>query len=181
MKKSSSFVPENKKTVSDSLVLSTYIVMPNDTNFLSYLMGGNVMKWMDVVAATAAMKHSNAKCVTASVDNLLFKRRVHLGSVVRIEALVTRAFGTSMETYIRVYEESHVPSYSYVLTNEAYYTFVAVNDFGSPVSVPPIYPETEEQKKWYEMAEKRRKIRLFLAQRITLSQEEIGELFSSHS
>lgn len=169
-----------EKYVKDSLMVSTRIVMPDDTNFFSHLMGGNLMKWMDVICAISAMKHSNAKCVTVAVDNLTFKKSVHLGSVIKMEAYVTRVFSSSLETYVRAYEETFSPVYSSVLTNEAYFTFVAVNDAGTSLKgIAAIIPESEEEKRQYDMALKRRKVRLYLSGKLVLTQEEMLDLFSS--
>lgn len=167
------------RTCKDSLTSTVRVIMPGDTNFFSNLMGGNLMNWMDELAAICAMKHSCSKCVTASVDNLNFKKSIMLGATAKIEGYVTRAFNSSMEIYIRVYQEWFVPVFSSELTNEAFYTFVAINELGKPIPVPEIQPESEEEKKQYAMALKRRKIRLYLDKRIQLQADEISELFNS--
>lgn len=166
------------KTCRNSLTSSVRVIMPGDTNFFSNLMGGNLMNWMDELAAICAMKHSSSKCVTASVDNLTFKKSILLGATAKIEGYVTRAFNSSMEVYIQVFQEWYVPIFSSELTNEAYYTFVAINELGKPIPVPAIQPETESEKHQYDMALKRRKIRLYLDKRIQLQTDEITELFT---
>lgn len=166
------------KTCKDSLTSTVRVIMPGDTNFFSNLMGGNLMNWMDELAAICAMKHSCCKCVTASVDNLTFKKSILLGATAKIEGYVTRAFKSSMEVYIRVFQEWYVPAFSSELTNEAYYTFVAIDEEGKPIPVAAINPETEEEKAQHAMALKRRKIRLYLDKRIQLEAAEISELFS---
>lgn len=138
------------------------LVLPNDTNTLNNLMGGRLLHWMDIVAAIAGQKHSGKIVVTASVDSVSFGKSIKLGDVVSLEAKVTRAFHTSMEIHITVYAEN-IPSGEKFKSNEAYYTFVALDRNGSPVAVPQLKPETEEEQKKYEGALRRRQLRLVLA------------------
>lgn len=168
----------HSKTCKNSFTSSVRVIMPGDTNFFSNLMGGNLMNWMDELAAICAMKHSSCKCVTASVDNLSFKKSILLGATAKIEGYVTRAFNSSMEVYIKVFQEWYVPVFSSELTNEAYYTFVAINELGKSIPICKIEPETEDEKLQYSMALKRRKIRLHIDKRIQLSNEEITELLN---
>lgn len=151
---------ENKKA-SESLTLMTEIVLPNDTNVFGTLMGGRLMYWMDIAAAIASQKHCNAAVVTASVDNISFENPIKLGNVVHIEAKITRAFTTSMEVYLRVWGEDLTHQYKYK-SNEAYYTFVALDPNRKPKTVPQLIPETEEEKKLFEGALRRRQLRLIL-------------------
>lgn len=120
------------------------------------------MYWMDIAAAMAAGKHCNAPCMTASVDNLSFKNPIKLGNIVHIEAKITRAFNTSMEIHLRVWGEDSLHQYSYE-SNEAYFTFVALDPNGKPRPVPAVVPETEVEKKLYDGALRRRQLRLVLA------------------
>ncbi len=138
------------------------LVLPNDTNVFGNLMGGRLMYWMDIAAAMAAGKHCNAPCMTASVDNLSFKNPIKLGNIVHIEAKITRAFNTSMEIHLRVWGEDSLHQYSYE-SNEAYFTFVALDPNGKPRPVPAVVPETEVEKKLYDGALRRRQLRLVLA------------------
>ena len=138
------------------------LVLPNDTNTLNNLMGGRLLHWMDIAAAISAQKHCNNIVVTASVDNVSFKHAIKLGDVITIEAKVTRAFSTSMEVRLDVWAEN-IPSGTRVRSNEAYYTFVAIDANGKTVSVPEILPETETEKKLYDGALRRRQLRLVLA------------------
>jgi len=154
------FKMDGKKS-SDSLTMMTEIVLPNDTNVFGSLMGGRLMYWMDIAAAIAAQKHCNAPVVTASVDNISFESPVKLGNTVHIEAKVTRAFNTSMEVHLNVWGEDHVQQYKYK-SNEAYYTFVGLDASSRPRSVPQLIPETEEEKKLFESALRRRQVRLIL-------------------
>jgi len=146
---------------SDSLTLMTEIVLPNDTNVFGSLMGGRLMYWMDIAAAISAQKHCNAPVVTVSVDNISFESPIKLGNTVHIEAKVSRAFNTSMEVHLKVWGEDHIQQYKYK-SNEAYYTFVALDASNRPRSVPQLLPETEEEKKLFEAALRRRQVRLIL-------------------
>ena len=139
----------------------TEIVLPNDTNVFGNLMGGRLMYWMDIAAAIAAQKHCNAPVVTASVDNISFENPIKLGNTVLIEAKVSRAFSTSMEIHLKVWGEDFTQQYKYK-SNEAYYTFVALDPNRKPRVVPQSIPETEEEKKLYEGALRRRQLRLIL-------------------
>ena len=145
----------------DSLTLMTEIVLPNDTNVFGNLMGGRLMYWMDIAAAIAAQKHCNAPVVTASVDNISFENPIKLGNTVHIEAKVTRAFNTSMEVHMRVWGEDFQHQYKYK-SNEAYYTFVALDPNRKPRRVPQLVPETEDEKMLYDGAIRRRQLRLIL-------------------
>ena len=149
------------KTPAESLTLMTEIVLPNDTNVFGNLMGGRLMYWMDIAAAIAAQKHCNAPVVTASVDNISFENPIKLGNTVHIEASVTRAFNTSMEVHLKVWGEDHKQQFRYK-SNEAYYTFVAFDPNHKPRVVPQLVPQTDEEKKLFEGALRRRQIRLIL-------------------
>ncbi len=149
------------KAAKESFVVMNELVLPNDTNVFGNLMGGRLMYWMDIAAGIAASRHCNAPCMTASVDNLSFKNPIKLGNVVNIEAKVTRAFNTSMEIHIRVWGEDSLHQYRYE-SNEAYFTFVALDPNRKPRPVPPVIAETEDEKKLYEGALRRRQVRLIL-------------------
>ena len=149
------------KKASESLVIMTQHVLPNDTNNFGNLMGGRLMYWMDIAAALASMKHSAAPVVTASVDNISFATPIKLGNVVYIEAKVTRSFNSSMEVFIQVWGEDPIQQYKYK-SNEAYFTFVGLDPNGKPRPVNNLIPETEEEIKLYDGALRRRQLRLIL-------------------
>jgi acyl-CoA hydrolase len=149
------------KSPIDSHVMMTEIVLPNDTNVFGNLMGGRLMYWMDIAAAIAAQKHCNAPVVTASVDNISFENPIKLGNTVHIEARVTRAFTTSMEVHLKVWGEDFIQQFRYK-SNEAYYTFVALDPDRKPKLVPRVEPQNEEEKKLFDGALRRRQIRLIL-------------------
>lgn len=145
----------------ESFTIMNELVLPNDTNTFGNLMGGRLMYWMDIAAGISAGKHCNAPCMTASVDNLSFKNPIKLGNVVHIEAKVSRAFNTSMEVHLKVWGEDSLHQYKYE-SNEAYFTFVALDPNGKPRIVPQLVPETEEEIQLYEGALRRRQLRLIL-------------------
>lgn len=149
------------KKAAESLVIMTELVLPNDTNLFGNLMGGRLMYWMDIAAALSAQKHSNSPVVTASVDNISFENPIKLGNVVHIEAKVTRAFTTSMEVHLNVWGEDLKQQQKYK-SNEAYYTFVALDENGKPTAVPQLTMENEEEKKLFDSALRRRQLRLIL-------------------
>lgn len=149
------------KKASDSLVIMTELVLPNDTNNFGNLMGGRLMYWMDIAAALSAMKHCAAPVVTASVDNISFETPIKIGNVVHIQATVTRSFNSSMEVHMIVYGEDAIQQYKYK-SNEAYYTFVSLDPNGKPRPVNNLVPETPEEIRLYEGALRRRQLRLIL-------------------
>ena len=162
-----------KRFARESVVSTSEFVLPNDTNSLHNLMGGKMMHWMDLVAAIAAQRHSNRVVVTASVDNISFREPVKLGNVVVLESRVTRSFNSSMEVYIVAYAED-IPARTKIKANEAFFTFVAVDQGGRPIDVPELVPETAEEISLWEGALKRRQLRLLLSGRI--KQEDATEL-----
>jgi acyl-CoA hydrolase len=149
------------KNPDETVIIMTELVLPNDTNLYGNLMGGRLMYWMDIAAALSASKHCNAPVVTASVDNISFESPIKLGNVVHIEAKVTRAFTTSMEIHLRVWGEDLTHQYRYK-SNEAYYTFVALDPNRKPRPVPQLIPITETETKLFEGALRRRQLRLIL-------------------
>ena len=150
------------KKAKESFIVMNELVLPNDTNTLNNLMGGRLLHWMDIAAAISAQKHCNRIVVTASVDNVSFKHAIKLGDVVTIEAKVTRSFNTSIEVRLDVWAEN-IPSGSKLKSNEAYYTFVAVDQSGRTIPVPELKPETEEEQTLFDGALRRRQLRLVLA------------------
>lgn len=150
------------KKAKDSYTEMNELVLPNDTNTFGNLMGGRLLYWMDICSAMAAQKHSNSPVVTVSVDNVSFKRSIKLGEVVTIQAKVSRAFSSSMEVRMEIFAHN-LPEGTKVKSNEAYYTFVAVDENTKPRKVVDLIPETEEEINLYEEALQRRELRLILA------------------
>ena len=152
----------NPKHPSESLTILTDLVLPSETNPLNNLFGGELLARMDRAASIAARRHSRRVAVTASVNHVAFNRAIPLGSVVTVQAKVSRAFTSSMEIYIDVWTEDRETGIK-TKANEAIYTFVAVDESGNPVAVPQLIPETEEEKLRYDAALRRKQLSLVLA------------------
>jgi len=155
------------KKPSESRTVMTDMVLPSETNPLNNLFGGELLARMDRAASIAARRHSRKITVTASVNHVAFNRSVPLGSVVTVEAVVSRAFTTSMEIFIDVWMEDRI-SGERIKANEAIYTFVAVDETGTPTEVPQLVPETELEKERYAAALRRKQISLVLARQRSL-------------
>ena len=134
------------------------IVLPNDANVLNALLGGRLMHWIDLAGAMAAHRHSRQHVVTASIDHLDFLVPVRVGDFVILRSSVNRVFHTSMEVGVKVWVENYRAEESRHVSS-AYLTFVAVDVAGNRLPVPPVIPETEEEKRRYEGAARRREIR----------------------
>jgi acyl-CoA hydrolase len=150
------------KLASETLSITTKVVLPNDTNTLGNLFGGQLLAWMDVIASVSAHRHCKRVVVTASVNNVSFQKPINHGSIVTLEAKVSRAFSSSMEVFVDVYVEDHVTGIR-EKCNEAIYTFVAVDQNGGPIQVPELVPETDEEKERFEGALRRKQLSLILA------------------
>ncbi|MCX2681200.1 acyl-CoA thioesterase [Galbibacter sp. EGI 63066] len=150
------------KKPSESRTVMTDLVLPSETNPLNNLFGGELLARMDRAASISARRHSRRVTVTASVNHVAFNRAIPLGSVVTVEAAVSRAFKSSMEIYIDVWIEDR-ESGKKTKANEAIYTFVAVDETGRPVAVPAVEPETKLEKERYEAALRRKQLSLVLA------------------
>jgi acyl-CoA hydrolase len=169
------------KKPSESLSITTIVVLPNDTNTLGNLFGGQLLAWMDVIASVSSHRHCKRVVVTASVNNVSFKKPIPQASIVTLEAKVSRAFNSSMEIFVDVYMEDPVTGVS-EKCNEAIYTFVAVDQNGGPIQVPEIVPETEEEIERYEGALRRRQLNLILAGKMKPSEAtELKKIFSDES
>lgn len=150
------------KTSKESLTILTDLVLPGDTNYLDNLFGGELLARMDRACSIAARRHSRRIVVTASVNHVAFTKSVPVGSVVTIEAKVSRAFRSSMEVYVDVWIEDR-QSGERTQVNEGIYTFVAVDETGKPVPIAPLVAETELEIKRYEGALRRKQLSLILA------------------
>ncbi len=167
---------KSKRAV-ETLAITTKIVLPNDTNTLGNLFGGQLLAWMDVIASVSAHRHSKRVVVTASVNNVSFQKPIKHASIITLEAKVSRAFNSSMEIFVDVFVEDQVTG---VLekSNEAIYTFVAVDQNGGPIQVPELIPETEQEKERFEGALRRKQLSLILAGKMKASEAtELRKLF----
>ena len=153
------------KKASESLSITTEIVLPNDTNNLNNLMGGRLLHWMDIATAIAAHRHCGRIVVTASVNHVSFSEAIPAGSIVTLEAKVSRAFTSSMEVFVDVWMENNNHK-GKKKCNEAIYTFVAVDQLGNPIEIPQLIPETTEEKTRHESALRRRQLSLILSDRM---------------
>jgi acyl-CoA hydrolase len=150
------------KLASETLAVTTHIVLPNDTNPLGNLFGGQLLAWMDIVASISAQRHCRRVVVTASVNHVSFQEPIPSSAIVTLEGKVSRAFSSSMEIFVDVFIEDQV-SGARRKCNEAIYTFVAVDQLGGPIQVPELIPETKEEKLRYDGALRRRQLSLILA------------------
>ena len=166
------------KTSQESLTVLTDLVLPGDTNYLDNLFGGELLARMDRACSIAARRHSRRIVVTASVNHIAFTKSAPVGSVVTLEAKVSRAFKSSMEVYVDVWIEDR-QSGERTQINEGIYTFVAVDETGKPVPVVPLLPETELEKERYEGALRRKQLSLILAGKLEPKDAtELKALFS---
>lgn len=149
------------KPVRSSQVEMTEMVLPNHTNRLGNLLGGQLMHWIDIAAAIASSRHTNRVCVTASVDKLNFLHPIKEGEVVILQASVNRAFTTSVEVGVKVTSENLLTGVR-KHANSAYLTFVAIDDSGKPVPVPPVKPSSAAEQRRFRDAARRRSERLRL-------------------
>lgn len=165
------------RKASETLAITTKIVLPNDTNTLGNLFGGQLLAWMDVIASVSAHRHSKRVVVTASVNHVSFQKPISHASIVTLEAKVSRAFNSSMEIFVDVFEEDQVTG-ERIKCNEAIYTFVAVDQNGAPIQVPELIPETAEEKERFDGALRRKQLSLILAGKMNPSEAtELKRLF----
>src|SRR3990167_10624346 len=134
------------KPPSESRVEMTELVLPEHTNALGTIFGGQVMAWIDTAAAVCAFRHCRSMCVTASMDALNFISPVKLGQIVILRANVNYTGTKSMEIGVRVMSEDPLTG-KQSHTASAYLTFVAVDASGTPILVPQVKPETEQEKR----------------------------------
>ena len=146
------------RPVRDSQSETAEIVLPNDANPLGALLGGRLMHWIDMAGAMAAHRHSRNYVVTAAIDHVDFWAPGHVGDLVILRSSVNRVFHTSMEVGVKVWVENYLLD-SCQHVSSAYLTFVAVDSAGHHVNVPAVIPETDEQRRRYEDAGRRREIR----------------------
>lgn len=152
----------------------TQIVMPNDTNQMNNLFGGQLLSWMDRCCAIAAHRHCKRQVVTSTINNVSFKNPIPHGSIVTIEAQVSRAFTSSMEVIADVFLEEQRPNGARIKANQGIFTFVAVDQLGNPIDIPAIEPETQQEQERFAAALRRRQLALIIAGK--MPPEEASEL-----
>jgi uncharacterized protein (TIGR00369 family) len=143
----------------DSETVMSELMMPQHANIMGNVFGGVILSLVDRVAAVCAIRHAGKQCVTVSVDKVDFKEPIHVGELVTAHARVNYAGRTSMEVGVKVIAEN-VLSGERRHTNSCYVTYVALDDRGVPSAVPPIVPETADEKRRYDRAAKRRASRV---------------------
>jgi acyl-CoA hydrolase len=143
------------KTPSQSAVEMTELVLPNDTNLLGNLLGGRMMHWMDIAGAMAATRHSNKVVATVAIDSVDFRHPVRMGEIVTLKAKLTWVGNTSMEVMVNAYAENP-KSGAVIHTNQAFFTFVALDGNGKPSPVPQLRLETQEERDLFESALQRK-------------------------
>jgi acyl-CoA hydrolase len=134
-------------------------VLPQHANLYGTVFGGQIMAWVDLCGVVCAQRHAGRPCVTVFVDDLLFKRPVRIGQVVRLRAQMTAAFGTSMEIEVSVFGEDTVTGEQWP-TLECRITFVAMGEDLRPTMVPPLRLESDAERDAQVAAEERRRLRL---------------------
>lgn len=147
------------KKVSESIIMMTELVLPNNTNQLGKLLGGQLMHWIDICAALCSSKHTQRVCVTASVDRIDFHHSINLADAVTLVSSINRVFNTSMEVGVKVFAESFREG-KRIHTNSAYLTFVSLDNDGKPTVAVQAIPVSEDEKRRYEEALQRREARL---------------------
>jgi acyl-CoA hydrolase len=143
------------KTPAESETHMTEVVLPNDANPFQVLLGGRLLYWMDIACAVTAQTHAGAIALTVSIDRITFYDRAEAGDILDIKARMTRAFNSSMEIRVEAWKR-HVGQEGSSFLNEAFFTFVAVNDAKEPIRVPAIEPTTKEEEEFYEQALERK-------------------------
>ncbi len=154
------------KTPQDSLTIMTNIVLPSETNYLENMFGGELLSRMDRACSIAAQRHAETqRVVTASVNQVSFLHPIPIGSIVKIEAKVSRAFTSSMEVIADTWLE-HPETGERIKTNQGIYTFVAVNKLNKPIEVPRLQPQSQEEKERYDAALRRKQLSLVVAKKM---------------
>lgn len=165
------------KTAAETLTVMTNIVLPNETNSLRNLFGGELLSRMDRCASISAARHCARRVVTASVNHVSFNHPIPEGGIVILESKVSRAFSTSMEIYVDVWLDDVINNQK-IHTNEGIYTFVAVDEFNKPVPIPQIVPETDLEKERFAAALRRKELSLILSGRMKAQESiELRRLF----
>jgi acyl-CoA hydrolase len=144
---------------SESETVMSELMMPNHANIMGNVFGGVILSLVDRIAAVCAIRHAKQQCVTVSVDKVDFKEPIHVGELITGFARVNYAGKTSMEVGVKIIAE-HLITGEKRHTNSCYVTYVALGDDGRPSPVPPIVPETPDEKRRFERAAKRRASRV---------------------
>jgi acyl-CoA hydrolase len=146
------------RTPEETKVIMTELVLPAQTNLLGNLLGGQLMHLMDISGALSCRKHARSEVATIAVDSIEFKHPVRLGELITITSKLIWAGHTSMKVKIEVAAEN-LKSGDVIVTNTAYFTYVALDDENQPKRVPGLLPQTEAERQLYECEESAYKLR----------------------
>ena len=148
---------EESKRVSDSFTQQQYLICPAHINHYGRLFGGQLLKWIDELAGIVAIRHCGGTVTTAAIDNLQFQAPAYSGDMIVLQGMVTYVGRTSMEVRVDTYREALDGRREMI--NRAYMDMVAIDCKGRPMEVPGLLIETDEQRKEWEAAQKRRQMR----------------------
>ncbi len=169
---------KNARPTTESYAETTHLVLPNDTNTMGNLFGGQLLKWLDISCAISAHRHCKRLVVTVAVNHVGFDRPIKLGDFVTIKSHVSRGFSTSMEVWADVLVEDHLTGEK-ILANSAIYTFVAIDQAGRSCAVPDVLPQNEAEQERYNGALRRRQLRLILSGKMKAADaHELKALFA---
>ena len=143
------------KAPSESQIMMREMVMPGDTNPHGTIFGGKIMSWIDIAAAMCAERHCENPVVTVHIDDIDFISPIKVGQHVVIKASINYAGNSSMIIGVKVLSENPYTQETKI-TTKAYLTFVALDEYGKPLSVPKVRPETEDEIRRYDNAKKRK-------------------------
>src|ERR1043166_6552211 len=143
------------KPVRESISEYSELALPNDANGLGNVLGGKVMHLVDLAGAMAAIRHARTPVVTAAVDSMQFIHPVRIGQLIVLRSSVNRVFRTSMEVGVQV-ETENLLTGEKLHTCSAYLTFVALDENRKAITIAPVVPETDQEKRRYEQAGERR-------------------------
>lgn len=146
------------KRASDSSLTTVRLMMPTDANVLGNVFGGAIMRYMDEVAAIVAWRHAGTNCVTVSIDRMNFYAPVYVGNVLVMKASVNYVGHTSMEIGVRIETQDPVSGRT-AHTGSCYLTYVAIDPKGRPTAIPKLVPVTPDEKRRFQQAIARRKLR----------------------
>jgi acyl-CoA hydrolase len=149
----------NGKRVKDSQITLNQLMLPEDANYMGNVHGGVVMKLVDNTAGLCAMRHAQHQVVTMAIDSMTFHSPVHIGDVLTLNASLNWTGRSSMEVGVRVVAENPLTG-ECTHTNSAFLVFVALDNMGQPVEVPPLIVETDEERRRWAEAEVRQQRRL---------------------
>lgn len=154
-----------KKSPSQSVTEIERLVLPADTNIFNALYGGRLMEWIDNVASIVAIKHARRRAVTGSIDSLFFLSPIQLGDIVRMKGWVNHTTKSTMEIEVDVFSQEGLTGTT-SFTTKAFLTYVAVDQSGRPTDIPPLKPETEDEKRRFVEGEERSRARHQLLEKI---------------